>query len=163
MSPCGQVEGMVATEHRICSLDDFRPLAGKLLFESASVRVTEQRIQDFCRGTLNEEWIHWDRARCEASHLGGIIAPGLFLPALFPGLFWQHMRIDLPRMIVKGIDGIRIFRLVRAGTEVFARVTLAQLLKRSAGIEVHYHVQFFEPSIEGALGEATFKNRYWED
>ena len=150
-------------ERRIRRLADFRSLAGKLLFESAPVRITEQRIRDFCRSTLNEEWIHWDRERCEASHLGGIIAPGLLLPALFPGLFWQHMRIDLPRMIVKGIDGIRIFRPVYAGAEVFARATLAQLLERSAGIEVHYHAQFFEPGIEAAIGEATFKNRYWED
>ena len=150
-------------ERRICRLADFRPLAGKLLFESAPVRITEQRIRDFCRSTLNEEWIHWDRERCEASHLGGIIAPGLLLPALFPSLFWQHMRIDLPRMIVKGIDGIRIFRPVRAGAEVFARATLARLLERSAGIEVHYHAQFFEPGIEAAIGEVTFKNRYWED
>ena len=151
------------TRHHIRCLNDFRPLVGKLLFESAPVRVTEQRIQDFCRGTLNEEWIHWDRERCEASHLGAIIAPGLFLPALFPGLFWQHMRIDLPRMIVKGIDGIRIFRPVPAGTEVFARATLAQLLERSAGIEVYYQVQFFEPDVEATIGEVTFKNRYWEE
>ena len=153
----------MGTEHHIRCLADFRPLAGKLLFESAPVRITEERIQAFCRSTLNEEWIHWDRERCEASHLGGIIAPGLFLPALFPGLFWQHMRIDLPRMIVKGIDGIRVFRPVRASAEVFARASLTRLLERSAGIEVHYHVQFFEPGIEAAIGEATFKNRYWED
>ena len=150
-------------ERRIRRLADFRPLVGKLLFESAPVRITEQRIRDFCRSTLNEEWIHWDQERCEASHLGGIIAPGLLLPALFPGLFWQHMRIDLPRMIVKGIDGIRIFRPVRAGAEVFARATLAQLLERSAGIEAHHHAQFFEPGTEAAIGEATFQNRYWED
>ena len=44
--------------------------------------------------------------------LGDIIAPGLFLPALYPGMFWQHMDIELPRMIVKGIDDIRVFDLV---------------------------------------------------
>lgn len=153
----------MAAKHRIRRLEDFRPLVGKLLFESAPVAVTEQGIQDFCRSTLNEEWIHWDRERCRASHFGGIIAPGLFLPALFPGLFWKHMRIDLPRMIVKGIDGIRIFRPLRAGAEVFAQATLTQLLERDAGLEVHYLVRFFEPGIEAAIGEATFKNRYWED
>jgi acyl dehydratase len=150
-------------KHVIKTLADFDALEGKQLFESEPVVVTEKRIQDFCRGTLNEEWIHWDRTRCQDSHLGDIIAPGLFLPALFPGMFWQHMDIDLPRMIVKGIDGIRVHRPVLVDSQVYCRAKLAQVMHRTAGIEAHYFIEFFEVGKDDVLAEVTFMNRYWAD
>ena len=151
------------TLHRINSLDDFRALAGQELFCSAPVRVSEQMIQDFCRGTCNEEWIHWDRARARASHLGDIIAPGLMLPALYPGIFWQHMEINLPRMIVKGIEGIRVFRPVLVETDITATARVDQVLDRASGIEVHYGIEFFELGVDAVLATVTFINRYWDD
>jgi acyl dehydratase len=147
---------------KIATLDDFRRLEGRQLFVSEPVHITEQRIQDFCRGTLNEEWIHWDSERARKSYLGNIIAPGLFLPALFPGLFWQHMAVDLPRFIVKGIEGIRVFRPVMVDTQVFANVTLARVLERTEGIEVHYQVEFYEVGINEKIAQVTFINRYWD-
>ena len=151
------------TQHQINSLDDFRTLDGQTLFHSSPVRITEAHIHNFCRGTDNEEWIHWDRKRAEASYLGDIIAPGLMLPALFPGIFWQHMEINLARMIVKGIDGIRIYRPVLVDTEVTASARVAEVIDRSSGIEVQYAIQFFEAGVDAVLAEVTFINRYWDD
>ena len=150
-------------KHHIQSTEEFFALRDKLLFTSKPVSITLERIRDFCRGTLNEEWIHWDRERCQNSHLGDIIAPGLFLPALYPGLFWQHMEIDLPRMIVKGIEGIRVYRPVRVDTSVFVRATVARVENRTEGIEVHYHVEFFAVGEDALLAEVTFINRYWDN
>ncbi len=150
-------------KHQIRATTDFFPLKDQVLFTSAAVQVTEERIHDFCRGTLNEEWIHWDRERCKASHLGDIIAPGLFLPALYPGLFWQHMDVDLPRMIVKGIEGIRVYRPVLVDTSVYCRATVAEVMPRTEGIEVHYHVEFFVEDESDLIAEVTFMNRYWDD
>ena len=147
---------------KIKTLDDFRRLEGSQLFVSEPIRITQQRIQDFCRGTLNEEWIHWDSERARNSYLGNIIAPGLFLPALFPGIFWQHMAVDLRRFIVKGIEGIRVFRPVMVDTQVFANVTLASVLERTEGVEVHYQVEFYEDGIDEKIAEVTFINRYWD-
>ena len=148
---------------KINNLDDFRALAGKEIFVAEPVCVSQELIQNFCRGTLNEEWIHWDRDRCKASELGDIIAPGLLLPALYPSMFWRNMEVNLPRMIVKGIDGIRIFRPVRVDTKVTARARVAQVLDRSSGIEVHYEVKFYEVGVEPLLAQVTFINRYWDD
>ena len=64
--------------------DDFRKLEGTQIVKSEPVEITAEGIQDFCRGTYNDEWIHWDREKCQASPLGDLIAPGLYLPALFP-------------------------------------------------------------------------------
>ncbi len=150
-------------KHQIRATKDFFALKDQVLFTSGPVAITEERIQDFCRGTLNQEWIHWDRERCQSSHLGDIIAPGLFLPALYPGLFWLHMDIELPRMIVKGIEGIRVFRPVLVNSSVYCTATVAEVLERSEGIEVHYHVQFFPADESDCIAEVTFMNRYWDD
>ena len=142
--------------------DDFRKLEGKEIVVSDPVEITIDGIQDFCRGTYNDEWIHWDRERCQDSPLGDLIAPGLYLPALFPNMFWQVMEINISRMIVKGIDGIRIFKPVTVGSQIIGRATVDKVMDRDKGIEVHYAITFeFADSGEKAA-IATFINRYWE-
>jgi acyl dehydratase len=146
----------------INSYDDFRQLEGQEIVVSEPIEITLEGIQDFCRGTYNEEWIHWDRERCKDSPLGDIIAPGLYLPALFPNMFWQVMEINIPRMIVKGIDGIRIFKPVTVGSQIIGRATVDKVMDRDKGIEVHYAITFeFADSGETAA-VCTFMNRYWE-
>ncbi len=142
--------------------DDFAKLEGRQIVESDPVEITVEGIQDFCRGTFNEEWIHWDRDRCKASPLGDLIAPGLYLPALFPSMFWQVMEINIPRMIVKGIDRIRIFTPVTVGSKIIGKANVEKVLDRDKGIEVHYAVRF-EFADSGKLAAVcTFINRYWE-
>ena len=146
----------------INNYDDFRKLEGREIVVSDPVEITIEGIQDFCRGTYNEEWIHWDRERCKESPLGDLIAPGLYLPALFPNMFWQAMEINIPRMIVKGIDGIRILKPVTVGSQIVGRATVDKVMNRDKGIEVHYAIKFeFADSGETAA-VARFLNRYWE-
>ena len=144
------------------SYDDFRQLVGTEIVNSDPVLIATDGIQDFCRGTFNEEWIHWDRPRCQSSPLGDLIAPGLYLPALFPSMFWKEMEINLPRMIVKGLDGIRIFKPVTIGSRIIGRATVEQVLDRENGIEVHYAIRFDFADTGETAAVATFINRYWE-
>lgn len=141
--------------------DGFRKLEGRQIVESDPVEITEEGIQDFCRGTLNDEWIHWDRERCKDSPLGDLIAPGLYLPALFPYMFWKVMEINIPRMIVKGIDGIRIFRPVTIGSKIVGKAVVERVLDRDKGIEVHYGVTFVFADSGDTAAVCTFINRYW--
>ncbi|MFK7888501.1 MAG: MaoC/PaaZ C-terminal domain-containing protein [Gammaproteobacteria bacterium] len=146
----------------INTYDDFRALEGKQIVDSQPVEITAQGIQDFCRGTLNDEWIHWDEERCKASPLGNLIAPGLYLPALFPNMFWDAMEVNIPRIIVKGIDGIRIFKPVTVGSKIIGRATVEKVLDRTKGIEVHYAISFVFADTDEQAAIATFINRYWE-
>ena len=146
----------------INSYDDFRKLEGRQIVESEPVEITQQGIQDFCRGTFNTEWIHWDRERCKESPLGDIIAPGLYLPALFPNMFWDAMEVNIPRIIVKGIDGIRIFKPVVVGSRIIGRAVVDKVLDRDKGIEVHYAITFEFADTGEKAAQATFINRYWE-
>jgi len=142
--------------------DDFRRLEGKQIVDSDPVEITAEGIQDFCRGTLNDEWIHWDRERCQESPLGDLIAPGLFLPALFPYMFWQVMEINIPRMIVKGIDRIRILKPVTIGSQIVGKATVDKVLERDKGIEVHYAIEFVFADSGDTAAVCTFINRYWD-
>ena len=142
--------------------DDFRRLEGRQIVESEPVEITAAGIQDFCRGTFNDEWIHWDRERCKESPLGDLIAPGLYLPALFPYMFWQTMEINIPRMIVKGIDGIRILKPVKIGSRIIGRAIVDKVLDRDKGIEVHYAITFVFADSGETAAVATFINRYWD-
>lgn len=142
--------------------DDFRRLEGQQIVDSDPVEITAEGIQDFCRGTFNDEWIHWDRERCQESPLGDLIAPGLYLPALFPYMFWQVMEINIPRMIVKGIDGIRILKPVTIGSQIVGKATVDKVLDRDRGIEVHYAITFEFADTGETAAVATFINRYWD-
>ena len=145
----------------IDSYDDFRRLEGRQIVASKPLLITAAGIQDFCRGTDNSEWIHWDEERCKASPLGGLIAPGLYLPALFPSLFWQAMEVNLKRMIVKGIDGIRILKPVKVGARILCRAVVERVLDRDSGIEVRYAITFSFADTGETAAVATFINRYW--
>ncbi len=141
--------------------EDFRRLEGKTILTSEPVRITAERIQQFCQGTFNEEWIHWDEDRCKASPLGDIIAPGLYLPALFPSMFWDAMEVNIPRIIVKGIDRIRILKPVTVGSEIVGTAIVEKVIDRDPGVEVRYAIEFrFADSGETAA-VCTFLNRYW--
>ncbi|MFT5419181.1 MAG: acyl dehydratase [Gammaproteobacteria bacterium] len=145
----------------INNYDDFRQLEGQQIIDSDPIEITSEGIQEFCRGTLNDEWIHWDQQRCEESPLGNIIAPGLFLPALFPHMFWKQMEINIPRIIVKGIDGIRVFKPVTVGSQIIGRAIVDKVLDRDKGIEVHYAISFVFADSGETAAVATFINRYW--
>ncbi len=76
-------------------------------------------------------------------------------------MFWEQMEINIPRIIVKGIDRIRILKPVTVGSKIVGKATVEKVLDRDAGIEVHYAIQFeFEDSGETAA-VCTFINRYW--
>lgn len=152
----------MSTRIVINDYDDFRRLVGKQIVESEPVEITAQGIQDFCRGTFNDEWIHWDRERCQASPLGDLIAPGLYLPALFPYMFWGVMEINIPHMIVKGIDRIRILKPVTVGSRIVGRAVVDEVLDRRKGIEVHYAITFEFADTGETAAVATFINRYWD-
>ena len=145
----------------INTYDDFRSLEGKTILTSAPIAITKEGIQQFCLGTLNDEWIHWDEERCRQSPLGDIIAPGLYLPALFPKMFWDAMEINIPRIIVKGIDRIRIIKPVTVGTEIIGTAKIEKVIDKEPGIEVHYGITFLFAGTDEIAAVATFLNRYW--
>ena len=144
--------------------DDFRRLEGQDRLSTPTLSKSPlEGIQDFCRGTLNDEWIHWDRERCKESPLGDLIAPGLYLPALFPNMFWQVMEINIPRMIVKGIDRIRILKPVTIGSQIVGTRHRRQGPRARQGHRGPLRNRIsISRTPATRLPSARFINRYWD-
>ena len=146
----------------IDGLDGFRSLVGKTLFTSPPIEITKEKIQAYCKSVGNREWVHWDEAASRKSGLEGLIAPGLFIPSLYPQLFWDHIELkNVPGIIVKGIDKIRILRPIYMGTCLTLSSRITKCEDRNKGIEVHYEVTFDEMNSDERLGQAVFIGRYW--
>lgn len=87
--------------------------------------VSAAEINMFADLTDNHQWIHEDEERCNAeSPYGGLIAHGLFLATLIPGLLPDEgfTIVGHKVKIVRGIDHLRLPSPVYAGERVHARV-----------------------------------------
>ena len=147
---------------QINGLADFAQYAGKTLFTSYPIEITVEQIQQYCLSVNNQEWVHWDEEASKQSGLEGMITPGLYLPSLYPQVFWDHVVLhDVEHIIVKGIDNIRILRPVYMGTRLTITSTISEVIERSRGVEVIYTVSFDELDTNDHLAEATFILRYW--
>jgi len=146
----------------IKGLDDFQAYIGLPLFTSYPIEITLEKIQQYCLSVNNQEWVHWDEQASKESGLEGIITLGLFLPSLYPQVFWDHVELqNVPRIIVKGIDKIRIYRPIYVGTTLAITSTISAVEPRKKGVEVVYQVSFDEIESDQHLAEATFLLRYW--
>jgi acyl dehydratase len=146
----------------IKGLDGFAEYIDKPLFTSPPIEITVERIQQYCLSVNNQEWVHWDIEASKESGLEGLITPGLYLPSLYPQVFWDHVKLnDVDHIIVKGIDGIRIFKPIYMGTLLTITSTITKVSKRSKGVEVIYQVSFDEYEDNDHLADATFILRYW--
>ncbi|MBP9669488.1 MAG: MaoC family dehydratase N-terminal domain-containing protein [Candidatus Pacebacteria bacterium] len=87
--------------------------------------VTKETIQAFAHLTDNHQWIHEDAQRCtRESPYGGLIAHGLLLVSLIPGLLPpEGFTISGHRVrIVRAIEQLRLPSPVYPGDTVHARV-----------------------------------------
>lgn len=146
----------------IDGLDGFTEFCGKPLFTSYPIEITKERIQQYCLSVNNQEWVHWDDDASRESGLEGIIAPGLFIPSLYPQVFWDHIELDnVPHILVKMIEHVRIFRPVYMGTILDLTSTIISVEPRKKGVEVAYDVSFNELESRDQLAVARFILRYW--
>lgn len=146
----------------IQGVDGFAKHIGTPLFTSYPIKITKRRIQQYCRSVNNQEWVHWNEEESRESGLEGLITPGLFIPSLYPQVFWDHVELEnVPHIIVKGIDGIRIFRPIYMGTELTLTSTITSVEPRKRGVEVVFEVSFDEVGSGDHLAEAKFILRYW--
>ena len=141
----------------------FFALEGKELFTSAPFEITRAGIEEFCRSTGNEEWQHWDEEACKAAGYKTVIAPGLYLPAHFPGVFWKHIAIqNIPNLLMPKIDEIRILRPVYAKDEFIISAAVASVEERKEKVSVVYDVTFTKVGETEPTAFAKYNTRYWE-
>ena len=147
---------------RLTCVNDFEQRVGQVLFTSYPIEITLEKIQQYCLSVNNQEWVHWDEAASKQSGLEGIIAPGLYIPSLYPQVFWDHVEIEnFTHILVKSIESINIFRPIYMGTILNITAIIDSVEPRKKGIEVIYKVSFNQIENEENLAQAKFVLRYW--
>ena len=139
----------------------FREREGQTIAVSQTIEITKDMIQDFCRSIGNEEWVHWDEARCQEA-FGGIIAPLFLAPALFPTLFFQSFDYgDDLGALFSGTDRFRLLSPIKAGDRLSATTRIDHVETRDKGIAVLYDVSFSVAGQSKPVAIGTFVMRYW--
>lgn len=145
----------------IKDLDGFSDQAGKELFRSDPLLITQERIHDFCRAVDNDEWVHWDEARCIAAGLGGIIMPAFMGPALMSKAYFDHVELQNIEGLFAGVNRLRLIRPVTAGQSIYQRWSVAEVTTRIRGIAVIYHVEWYATDHDEPVIVAEYVLRYW--
>lgn len=151
----------LGTKVIIDGLNGFRGLAGKRVGVSAPVKVTQEKIEDFCRAVDNDEWIHWDVERCKKSPFGTTIAPGMMTQAYFSKLWFEMVDIrNIGTMLFLGTDRVRLLAPLKCGDEFTMSVDVEKVEEREKGIAVFYDVAWTVSGADKPVTVAKFIIRY---
>jgi acyl dehydratase len=147
----------------ISSLEDFRAREGELLFSSAPLFASKDRIQEFCRSVNQLDWFHFDEERAAASPFGTIVAPGMFTLALIHSVYFEYVELRNLRALFLGSDRFRILRPVKAGDQLTLRFTVKRIEERDQGFAVHYDFTWHANDEEQPVTVGNFIVRYWPE
>lgn len=120
-------------------LDEFAKMTGEEFFVSDWIKISQNRIDAFADATLDHQWIHQDKARCEEeSPWGTTIAHGFLTLSLIPYFINQFTdNLNLTRKINYGLNKVRFPEAVREGDKVRARFKLLEAKDmRGKGVKV---------------------------
>lgn len=148
----------------VSGFDGLRSLVGRSLPVPPPVEVTQQAIEDFCRAVGNDEWIHWDVARCRAMPWGNTIAPSAMVVAWFPKLLHAVLRVDdIPNSLFVGADRLRLLRPLVCGSRFTQRVTVSGIQEKPRGLNLLFDTAWYLIGEAQPLAVATFIIRYLPD
>ena len=108
---------------------------GAELGPSGWIVVDQERIDAFADATLDHQFIHVDNARAADTPFGGTIAHGYLTLSLLPHLTGEILPMPAGTVMAVnyGLDRLRFLAPVKAGSEVRARATVAEVAERAPG------------------------------
>ena len=125
------------------TLQSLKDFVGREIGTTDWSPVTQERIRQFAEATEDRQWIHIDpeRARSESPY-GATIAHGFLTLSLLSYLIKQAIQIprDVRLSVNYGLNRVRFPALVRAGSEIRARVTLQSLKDLPDGVEAVFGI-----------------------
>ena len=95
-------------------------------FESETVTLSEEKIVAFARD-YDPQPMHLDKTWADAGPYGGLIASGFQTAALAFKLIWDTGLMSGSNIIGAGMDKVRWYKPVKAGTPLKARVEVLAL------------------------------------
>ncbi|MDF1595552.1 MAG: MaoC family dehydratase [Acidimicrobiia bacterium] len=120
---------------QIVPVDQLADYVGKDLGESDWFTVDQDRINAFANATNDHQFIHIDPEAAKATPWGTTIAHGFLTLSLLPFLTASAGIIPegMVMAINYGLDKVRFLEPVRVGSEVRAKVRLADLAEKAPG------------------------------
>ena len=121
---------------QINSVDDAKALIGEEVGLSDWAVIDQNRIDQFAEATADYQWIHVDTERAAREMPDGkTIAHGYMTLALIPALTKDFIEVvNLSRAINFGVNKVRFYAPVQAGTRVRARATVLQARRRGGAL-----------------------------
>ena len=118
------------------SIEDAKALEGKEIGLSDWSVIDQTRIDQFAEATSDYQWIHVDTERAAREMPDGkTIAHGYLTLALIPALTNECVRFEnLARAINFGVNKVRFYTPVPAGSRVRARATVLSARRRGGAL-----------------------------
>jgi len=105
---------------------------GKEVCLSGWFEITQDRINDFAKGTEDKQWIHINIKKAKASPLGGTVAHGFLVLSLIPYLSQKSkiLSYDYKMMVNYGVNKVRFINSVSSGSRIRNRAVLVKVEKK---------------------------------
>ncbi len=131
-------------------VEELTKLVGKEIGVSDWFEITQDRVNDFAKCTLGNQWIHVDAEQAKKSPFGGTITQGTLLISLL-----YHLTIDfaiIPTNISfslnYGFDKVRFLSPVPVGSRIRIKAAVSDFTDKGDGRFLLKIVNTFE--VEGA-------------
>ena len=120
----------------INSIEEAKALEGEEIGLSDWVVIDQNRIDQFAEATADYQWIHVDTERAAKEMPNGkTIAHGYLTLALIPALTGKFAQVNnLERAINFGVNKVRFYTPVPAGSRVRGRATVLKAQRRAGAL-----------------------------
>jgi acyl dehydratase len=120
----------------INSIEEAKVLEGEEIGLSDWVVIDQNRIDQFAEATADYQWIHVDTERAAKEMPNGkTIAHGYLTLALIPALTGKFAQVNnLERAINFGVNKVRFYTPVPAGSRVRGRATVLKAQRRAGAL-----------------------------
>lgn len=135
------------------TLDELRQRTGQEVGVSSWLELTQDRIDQFALATGDNQWIHTDPARAQASPLGGTIAHGFLTLSLLSTLAHEAIPLEdnFAHRLNYGLNRVRFTAPVPSGSRIRGRFALQAITDFAGGSQLTYAATI---EIEGATKPA---------
>ncbi len=122
------------------TIEELRQRTGQEIGVSGWLEVTQERIDQFALATGDNQWIHTDPARAQASPLGGTIAHGFLTLSLLSILAHEAIQLegDFAHRLNYGLNRVRFTAPVRSGSRIRGRFALQSITDSEGGFQLTY-------------------------
>lgn len=134
---------------------DLDNLVGQVLGPTEWHDVTQDRIDAFADNTGDDQWIHVDPERAQASPLGKTIAHGLYTLSLGPGFCYQLISFDrFAHALNYGYDKIRFPAVLPVGSKLRMTLTILGTTEGRNGVQLRMKQEFYRQGLERPVAVA---------